>query len=96
MTSETTSVTTQAKPNASPKAGGHNRAVTEKFVHHPSPCREGRIISADGDRGERADACGRPVAESRIEIELAGGHPMRISGSYDPEALARLIRDLTV
>ena len=36
-----------------------------------------------------------PVAESRIEIELAGGHRMRISGSYDPEALARLIRELT-
>ena len=36
-----------------------------------------------------------PVAESRIEIELAGGHRMRISGGYDPEALARLIRGLT-
>jgi transposase len=37
-----------------------------------------------------------PAAESYIEIELAGGHRMRISGSYDPEALARLIRGLTV
>ena len=37
-----------------------------------------------------------PVAEvSRIEIELAGGHRMRITGRYDPEALARLIRGLT-
>jgi hypothetical protein len=36
-----------------------------------------------------------PVAENRIEIELSGGHRMRISGSYDPEALARLIRGLT-
>ena len=35
------------------------------------------------------------AAENRIEIELAGGHRMRISGSYDPEALARLIRELT-
>jgi transposase len=35
------------------------------------------------------------VAENRIEIELAGGHRMRISGGYDPEALARLIRGLT-
>ena len=26
-----------------------------------------------------------------LEIELAGGHRLRISGSYDPEALARLI-----
>ena len=31
-----------------------------------------------------------------IEIELAGWHRMRISGSYDPEALARLIRGLSM
>ncbi|MEO8243417.1 MAG: transposase [bacterium] len=36
-----------------------------------------------------------PVADHHIEIELAGGHRMRISGGYDPEALARLIRGLT-
>ena len=35
------------------------------------------------------------AAENHIEIELAGGHRMRVSGSYDPEALARLIRGLT-
>jgi transposase len=36
-----------------------------------------------------------PVADNCIEIELAGGHRMCISGSYDPEALARLIRGLS-
>jgi transposase len=36
-----------------------------------------------------------PSAETHIEIELSGGHRMRISGTYDPEALARLIRGLT-
>lgn len=36
-----------------------------------------------------------PAAANHIEIELAGGHRMRITGSYDPEALARLIRGLT-
>lgn len=37
-----------------------------------------------------------PVAEvGRIEIELAGGQRMRVTGRYDPEALARLIRGLT-
>ena len=35
------------------------------------------------------------AADSCIEIDLAGGQRMRISGSYDPEALARLIRGLT-
>ena len=38
----------------------------------------------------------RPAADNHIEIDLADGHRMRISGSYDPEALARLIRGLTV
>jgi len=37
-----------------------------------------------------------PAAENQIEIELSGGHRMRISGGYDPEALVRLIRGLTV
>ena len=36
------------------------------------------------------------VVANHIEIELAGGHRMRISSGYDPEALARLIRGLTV
>jgi transposase len=36
-----------------------------------------------------------PVAGKHIEIALAGGHRMRISGGYDPEALARLIRGLS-
>jgi transposase len=38
-----------------------------------------------------------PVIEgpdNRIEIELAGGHSLKISGAYDPDALARLIRGL--
>ena len=35
-----------------------------------------------------------PAAEGRIELELAGGHRLRVVGCYDPEALARLIRGL--
>lgn len=30
-----------------------------------------------------------------IEIELPGGHRLRITGCYDPEALARLLRGLS-
>lgn len=30
-----------------------------------------------------------------IEIDTLGGHRLRISGSYDPDALARLIRGLS-
>ena len=36
-----------------------------------------------------------PSLKNRIEIDIAGGHRMRISGNYNPEALARLIRGLT-
>ena len=31
-------------------------------------------------------------AAGRIEIDIAGGHQLRIVGAYDPETLARLIR----
>jgi transposase len=33
--------------------------------------------------------------DGQIEIELAGGHRLRIVGGYDPEALARLLRGLS-
>ena len=36
----------------------------------------------------------KPV-QSAIEIDITGGHQLRIIGSYDPEALARLIRGLS-
>ena len=48
-------------------------------------------------RGDAVVDAADPVsAPGMIEIELAGGHRMRISGGYDPEALARLIRGLSV
>lgn len=34
--------------------------------------------------------------QSGIEIDIAGGHRLRINGAYDPEALAELIRGLKV
>ena len=53
-----------------------------------------RFLPAEIVAKARAPAAA-PVTDSCIEIELAGGHRMRISGSYDPEVLARLIRGLT-
>ncbi len=38
------------------------------------------------------DACSDP----RLEIDLAGGHRLRVIGAYDAEALALLIRRLSV
>ena len=37
----------------------------------------------------------RSSDDGQIEVELVGGHRLRISGSYDPEALARLHRGLS-
>ena len=32
------------------------------------------------------------VGKGKMEIELAGGHLLRVIGSYEPVALARLVR----
>ena len=70
-----------------------------RYVPDPAlvapPAEEVRFLPVEIVAEEHAPAAA-PVAENRIEIELAGGHRMRISGSYDPEALVRLIRGLTV
>ena len=60
----------------------------------PSPAVEPRFLPVEIVAEAKAPVSA-PVAENHIEIELAGGHRMRISGSYDPEALARLIRGVT-
>jgi len=47
------------------------------------------------DRSQTKDiapATDAKPAQSAIEIDIAGGHCLRIIGGYDPEALARLIR----
>lgn len=44
---------------------------------------------------DTAAATDTKPAQSAIEIDIAGGHQLRIVGSYDPEALARLIRGLS-
>ncbi len=36
-----------------------------------------------------------PETTGLIELELANGHRLRISGGYDPDAIARLVQHLT-
>ena len=36
-----------------------------------------------------------PNTNSLLEVDIAGGHRLRVSGVYDPEALARLIRGMS-
>lgn len=45
--------------------------------------------------GDTLPATDPVLAAGTIEIEIAGGHRLRISGAYDPAALARLIRGLS-
>ncbi len=68
-----------------------------RYVPDPASVapQRGGAVSAVEIVAETRSAPAAPAAENHIEIELAGGHRMRISGSYDPEALARLIRGLT-
>ena len=69
-----------------------------RFAPNPAssapPSDEARFLPVE-IVAETRSAPTAPAAENHIEIELAGGHRMRISGSYDPEALARLIRGLS-
>ena len=69
-----------------------------RFAPNPASARpaseEARFLPVEIVAETRA-ATAAPVAENHIEIELAGGHRLRISGGYDPEALARLIRGLS-
>jgi transposase len=49
----------------------------------------------DAEEPVPALAANTTSGHSAIEIDIAGGHQLRIVGSYDPEALARLIRGLS-
>ncbi len=57
----------------------------------PAPC----FLPVEIVDPVRPTAASHPVVDGQIEIELAGGHRLRVSGSYDPETLARLIRGLS-
>lgn len=46
-------------------------------------------------RDDSEASAGPAPGTGMIEIDLAGGHRLRISGTYDPEALVRLIRGLS-
>ena len=72
--------------------------------------RSATALARDADEAAEVQACFLPVeitedvrhedepsvvAGGRIEFDLAGGHRLTISGSYDPDVLARLIRGLS-
>ena len=53
------------------------------------------IVNPTRSEAARPVLPGCVLPECLLEIEIAGGHRLRVSGSYEPEALARLIRGLS-
>ena len=53
------------------------------------------IVNPTRSEAVRAILPNSTLPDCLLEIEIAGGHRLRVSGSYDPEALARLIRGLS-
>jgi transposase len=54
------------------------------------------VESVDRPHSDDPSAAIDPKPTQRaIEIDIAGGHRLRIIGGYDPEALVRLIRGLS-
>ncbi len=82
---------------------GLNANLIFKWLHDPrfapgaaqsaaqAPC----FLPVEIVRHAAPEAERHPVTDGQIEVELAGGHRLRISGAYDPEALVRLIRGLS-
>lgn len=65
-----------------------------KFAAQPADVDGGRFLPVEIVEPARSDATPLDVL-SEIEIELVGGHRLKIIGTYDPESLARLIRGLS-
>ncbi|MEO1178736.1 MAG: hypothetical protein AAFV87_16680 [Pseudomonadota bacterium] len=78
-----------------PKFAPDLKAVEEQTA--PEPCFLPVDIVDRPVTEEPAPALATNAAsgQSAIEIDIAGGHHLRIVGRYDPEALARLIRGLS-
>ena len=77
-------------PRYAPEAG----AVVEESVADAACFLPVEIIGRTESGG--ADSHAEPMpAAGMIEIDIAGGHRLRINGTYDPDALARLIRGLS-
>ena len=71
-----------------PKFAGADNAV-EESCFLPVEIIDHAPLSEPEPEPERCGEFGH------LDFELAGGHRLRISGAYDPDALSRLIRGLS-
>ncbi len=66
-----------------------------RFAPDDAPQGTSTFLPVEIVEERRGVAPAAPAVESRIEIDLVGGHRLRITGPYDLDALARLIRGLS-
>jgi len=71
-------------------APGSESVVTDTPVFFPV-----EIVSPARSEVARPILPASALPNCLLEVEIAGGHRLRVSGSYDPEALAQLIRGLS-
>ena len=78
-----------------PKFAPDLKAVEEQTVAEPCFLPVEIVDRPVTEEPAPVPAANAASVHSAIEIDIAGGHQLRIVGSYDPEALARLIRGLS-
>ena len=71
-----------------------DREIVEEAVAETSCFLPVEIVDQPQTKGTAPTTDATP-AQSAIEIDIAGGHRLRIIGGFDPEALAPLIRGLS-
>ncbi len=71
-----------------------DREIVEVEVAEPSRFLPVEIVGRPQTK-DTAPTTDAKSAQGAIEIDIAGGHRLRIIGGYDPEALAHLIRGLS-
>ncbi|MDA3888048.1 MAG: transposase [Allgaiera sp.] len=78
-----------------PKFAPDRKVVEEQTALEPCFLPVEIVDRSVTEEAAPALAANATSGHSAIEIDIAGGHQLRIIGSYDPEALARLIRGLS-
>ena len=77
-----------------PKYAPDLETVEEQTVEEPCFLPVEIVDRPGAEDPAPALAANAASGHSAIEIDIAGGHRLRIIGGYDPDALARLIRGL--
>lgn len=72
-----------------------NWLKTPEFSARPNDDDVARFLPVEVVEPARPDPVSDAAAQGRMEVELAGGHRLKIIGAYNPDTLAALIRKLS-